>query len=76
MLASFLICGNKTIVNARLDGAGNFVNEGAVVEIGGDELYVAVCRKCWRNKRIEQATRHTLPLEFIDDEPDTDVAQS
>lgn len=69
-------CGNKTIVNARLDGAGNFVNEGAVVEIGGDELYVAVCRKCWRNKRIEQATRHTLPLEFIDDEPDTDVAQS
>ena len=66
-------CGNKTIINARLDSAGNFVNEGAQVEIGGDELYVAVCRKCWRNKRIEQATRHTLPLEFIDDEPDTDV---
>lgn len=57
-------CGRKTIINARLDREGNFVNEGAQVEIGGDDLYVAVCRKCWRNKRIEQITRHALPLDF------------
>lgn len=61
-------CGNKTIINARIDTSGNFVSEGAQVEIGGDELYVAVCRKCWRNKRIEQAARHTLPLEFLDED--------
>lgn len=59
-------CGRKTIINARIDGDGNFVNEGAQVEIGGNERYVAVCRKCWRNKRIEQSTRHALPLEFDD----------
>ena len=61
-------CGHKTIVNARIDAAGNFVEEGAQVEIGGDERYVAVCRKCWRNKRIEQAQRAVLPFEFENSE--------
>ena len=55
-------CGHKTIINARIDSAGNFVEEGAQVEIGGDDRYVAVCRKCWRNKRIEQLRRNALPM--------------
>lgn len=55
-------CGNKTIVNARIDSVGDFVVEGAQVEIGGDDRYIAVCRKCWRNKRIEQAERNRLPF--------------
>ncbi len=55
-------CGNKTIINARIDTNGDFVEEGAQVEIGGDDRYIAVCRKCWRNKRIEQSTRDSLPL--------------
>ena len=57
-------CGRKTIVNARIDRDGNFVNEGAQVEIGGDDRYVAVCRKCWRNKRIEQSSRNILPFDL------------
>ena len=60
-------CGHKTIVNARIDSEGNIVEEGAQVEIGGNDRYVAVCRKCWRNKRIEQSKRSVLPLEFDDD---------
>lgn len=55
-------CGHKTIVNARIDANGDFVEEGAQVEIGGDDRYVAVCRKCWRNKKIEQSHYATLPL--------------
>ncbi len=55
-------CGNKTIINARIDKNGDFVEEGAQVEIGGDDRYIAVCRKCWRNKRIEQSTRNALPF--------------
>ena len=61
-------CGNKTIINARIDRNGDFVEEGAQVEIGGDDRYVAVCRKCWRNKRIEQSSRGTLPLFDEEDE--------
>lgn len=57
-------CGHKTIINARIDANGDFVEEGAQVEIGGDDRYIAVCRKCWRNKRIEQSSRDALP--FLD----------
>lgn len=57
-------CGRKTIINARIDSNGDFVEEGEQVEIGGDDRYVAVCRRCWRNKHIEQSSRLTLPLEF------------
>ena len=60
-------CGHKTIINARIDSDGNIVEQGAQVEIGGDDRYVAVCRRCWRNKRIEQAQRSVLPLEFEDE---------
>ncbi len=55
-------CGRKTIVNARIDANGDFITEGAQVEIGGDDRYIAVCRKCWRNNRIEQSIRHALPF--------------
>ena len=61
-------CGRKTIINARIDHRGNFVSEGAQVEIGGDDRYVAVCRKCWRNKRIEQSSRYVLPFDFTDED--------
>ena len=55
-------CGRKTIINARIDAKGDFVEEGNQVEIGGDDRYIAVCRKCWRNKKIEQSTRDALPF--------------
>lgn len=61
-IKSTCTCGRKTIVNARIDSNGDFITEGAQVEIGGDERYIAVCRKCWRNNRIEQSIRHSLPF--------------
>ncbi len=61
-IKSTCTCGRKTIINARIDSNGDFVEDGAQVEIGGDDRYIAVCRKCWRNKRIEQASRDALPL--------------
>lgn len=56
-------CGRKTIVNARIDSNGEIITEGEQVEIGGNDRYMAVCRKCWRNKKIEMAHRDTLPFE-------------
>lgn len=63
-IKSTCTCGRKTIVNARIDANGSIVTEGEQLEIGGDDRYIAVCRKCWRNKRIEESTRYSLP--FID----------
>lgn len=59
-------CGRKTIINARIDADGRFVEDGAQVEIGGDERYIAVCRKCWRNRRISQAASAALPFDDLD----------
>lgn len=41
-------CGKKATMNLRMGPDGNAVKEGAQVEIGGNERYVALCRKCWR----------------------------
>lgn len=41
-------CGSKATVNARLDGEGRVLTEGAQVFIGGNGSYVAMCHKCWR----------------------------
>ena len=38
-------CGRKATMNLRVDAAGNAVREGAQVEIGGNERYVAMCRR-------------------------------
>lgn len=63
-IKSTCTCGRKTIVNARIDANGSIVTEGEQLEIGGDDRYIAVCRKCWRNKRIEESIRYSLP--FVD----------
>ena len=63
-IKSTCTCGRKTIINARIGSNGDFVEEGAQVEIGGDDRYMAVCRKCWRNKRIEQSYRSALPFDL------------
>ena len=59
-------CGRKNIIFAWLDSIGDFVVEGQQVEIGGDDRYIAVCRKCWRNKRIEQSYRSVLPFRELE----------
>lgn len=38
-------CGRKATMNLRIDSAGATVRDGASVEIGGEERYVALCRK-------------------------------
>ena len=53
-------CGRKTIVNARIDKDGMIVTDGNQVEIGGDDKYVALCRHCWHNRRMESAERNAL----------------
>ena len=47
-------CGNKAVVNARLDESGRVVTEGSQVLIGGNDRYVAMCCKCWLKKIKQQ----------------------
>ncbi|MEO0508734.1 MAG: thymidine kinase [Verrucomicrobiota bacterium] len=38
-------CGRKATMNLRTDAEGNPINKGEQVDIGGNERYVAMCRK-------------------------------
>lgn len=38
-------CGRKATMNLRIDHDGRAVKEGAQVEIGGNDRYIAVCRR-------------------------------
>lgn len=49
-------CGRKATVNARLDGKGNILTEGSQVMIGGNESYVGMCYKCYREQIEKQKT--------------------
>lgn len=48
-------CGKKATVNARIDGNGNIITEGSQVFLGGNDSYVAMCHKCWKDKIARQA---------------------
>lgn len=41
-------CGRKATMNLRVDAQGKAVAEGAQTEIGGNDRYVAMCRKHFR----------------------------
>ena len=43
-------CGSKATVNARLSDDGKVVTEGNQVCLGGNDRYVAMCYKCWKQR--------------------------
>ena len=46
-------CGSKATMNMRIDESGKTVYKGKQVEIGGNDKYIAMCRKCY-NSSIEE----------------------
>ena len=44
-------CGRKATMNLRVDASGRAVHEGEQIEIGGNERYVAVCRRHFKEGR-------------------------
>ena len=47
-------CGKKASVNARIDASGKIITSGEQVLLGGNDSYVAMCHKCWRDKINKQ----------------------
>jgi thymidine kinase len=44
-------CGRKATMNLRVDRHGKAIQEGAQVEIGGNDRYVAMCRRHFKEAR-------------------------
>ncbi len=53
-IKSVCTCGAKATVNARLDDGGKIVTEGSQVLLGGNDRYVAMCRRCWLKQLAAQ----------------------
>lgn len=48
-------CGRKATVNARIDGRGRIVTVGSQVLLGGNDCYIAMCHKCWKDRIKQEA---------------------
>ena len=47
-IKTICFCGKKAIMNARVDEQGRAVQTGEQIKIGGNETYVAMCRKHYK----------------------------
>lgn len=47
-IKSVCACGRKATMNLRMDSSGRAIAEGAQTEIGGNDLYIALCRRHFR----------------------------
>ena len=52
-------CGRKATVNARIDARGRIVTHGDQLLLGGNDSYIAMCHKCWKQKIKEQAEENS-----------------
>ena len=56
-------CGRKATMNARMNHAGNMVITGEQVEIGGNDRYESMCRKCFM---VKASQVESMQMELID----------
>lgn len=43
-------CNSKTIFNARVNKQKDVITDGEQIEVGGDDRYIAMCRRCYFKK--------------------------
>lgn len=53
-MKSVCSCGRKAIINARIDKDANIITQGNQVEIGSEDKYITLCRKCYFDKIDEK----------------------
>ena len=56
-------CGRKATMNLRVDAEGRAVRVGEQTEIGGNDRYIALCRRHFM-ERLREAEARQLPLEL------------
>jgi thymidine kinase len=67
-LKAICFCGNKATMVIRLNEDGNAITQGSQVEIGGNDRYVSMCRKHFKENYFRETLvpQHQLPLTVID----------
>ena len=67
-LKAICFCGSKATMVIRLAEDGNAITQGSQVEIGGNDRYVSMCRKHFKENYYQETLvpQHQLPLEVIE----------
>ena len=52
-------CSNKNIFNIRIDKNGDMITEGEQIDVGSEDKYITVCRKCYKDM-LEKAVLKLL----------------
>jgi len=68
-LKAICFCGTNATMVIRLDEDGNAVTQGSQVEIGGNDRYVSMCRKHFRENYFRQTLvpQHQLPQDIVEE---------
>jgi len=68
-LKAICFCGSKATMVIRLAEDGNAITQGSQVEIGGNDRYVSMCRKHFKENyfRATLVPQHQLPLDVVED---------
>lgn len=53
-------CNKKATMNLRIDESGNAITEGETIQIGGNESYIPVCRKCYKEKTYNSRLKEEI----------------
>ena len=68
-IKSVCTCGRKATMNLRVDGEGRAVREGMQTEIGGNDRYLALCRRHF-SEAMEGRRPGAAPSPLLADEPE------
>jgi len=55
-------CGRKATMNARMDENGKILREGDQIEIGGNDRYIALCRKHFMNGKTSSKSAESYQM--------------
>lgn len=69
-LKAICFCGAKATMVIRLDEEGNAITQGSQVKIGGNDRYVSMCRKHFKENFFRETLvpQHQLPLDALEEE--------
>lgn len=69
-LKAICFCGSKATMVIRLDQDGNAITQGVQVEIGGNDRYVSMCRKHFKENYFRETLvpQDHLPLEVVEED--------
>lgn len=66
-LKAICFCGSKATMVIRIAPDGNAVTQGSQVEIGGNDRYISMCRKHFKENYFRESLvpQHQLPLDVV-----------